>query len=207
MKTKLMLATIFLVALASCSNKENTKHDKDIELELEYSHLWSTGDTTATINVAEPGEYWVEVTVLDSKSQRVLGSQKTCFRVLDSIAKQDNIEPEYSYLWSTGDTTETINVTEPGEYWVEVTVMDGKNHEIIATKKTCYEVLDSVAELNYNNISRDNHANTSVEPSSFEVYYIDGKEKPRIIDSIARTVFHYSSYHPVGEPVFKVKVQ
>lgn len=63
--------------------------------------------------------------------------------------QQDDIELEYSYIWSTGDTTETINVYEPGEYWVEVTAMDAKSHEIVGTKVTHFMVTDnaSVTEL------------------------------------------------------------
>jgi hypothetical protein len=31
--------------------------------------------------------------------------------------------PGYSFLWSTGETTQTIEVTESGEYWVEVSYL------------------------------------------------------------------------------------
>jgi hypothetical protein len=34
------------------------------------SYLWSTGETSATINAGEPGEYWVEVTDANSCSNR-----------------------------------------------------------------------------------------------------------------------------------------
>lgn len=58
MKTRTVIMAIvafLIVVLTSCSNKEPS-------VKQEYDYIWSTEDTTATIDVTEPGEYWVDVT-------------------------------------------------------------------------------------------------------------------------------------------------
>lgn len=99
------------------------------------SYLWSTGDTTASITVFEEGEYMVTVTFED----------RVCFELCDTsiIAQLDfpeaDINPDLTVpcevtlsptsttdivavFWSTGDSTLTITVTEPGTY--TVTILD-----------------------------------------------------------------------------------
>src|SRR5690606_30465314 len=45
--------------------------------------------------------------------------------------------PVSNYLWNTGETTEDIIVSEPGDYCVTITYGDG------CTASDCYEVSDS----------------------------------------------------------------
>ncbi len=95
------------------------------------SYAWSTGETTQTIGVQTPGTYWVEVyndvdcnnsdtLVLNAYEKPVvdLGSDlEFCEGVLHEI----DAGPGYaSYLWSTGDTTQTLVVQVTDNYWVEV---------------------------------------------------------------------------------------
>ncbi len=95
-----------------------------------YSYLWSTGDTTQTITLTSPGTYWV------------VADNGDCF-VSDTI----NINDHYilpvdlgndtaicngnsftfsptgsyaSYLWSTGDTTAQITVSQSSHYLITV---------------------------------------------------------------------------------------
>lgn len=91
------------------------------------SYLWSTGDTTISILVDNPDIY--TVTVSDSNSCKTgdtinigqLNTPKislqldslTCKYVTLSIPEQDSM---VKYLWSTGDTTPTIQVTQKGVY-------------------------------------------------------------------------------------------
>jgi hypothetical protein len=102
-----------------------------------FSHyLWSTGQSTQSIEVSQAGDYWVEVTNSFGCSNR------------DTIALNVNPLPAVNlgqdgilcegtsatisagtgfatYLWSTGETTSYINVSEPGEYWVIVAEANG----------------------------------------------------------------------------------
>ena len=87
MKKKYILAIVFLTALIAafliCTTKQENANEQTFELE----YLWSTGDTTATINVTEPGEYWVEVIEKDMESHEVIVTKVTYFQVSDSVAE------------------------------------------------------------------------------------------------------------------------
>lgn len=100
------------------------------------SYQWSDGSTNPTLDVTAPGQYCVTVTDVN-------GCQKdTCMNLTNYTALQvdlgDDFEgcqgvehtldagPGYSsYLWSTGETTQTIIVTDPDLYSVEVTDANG----------------------------------------------------------------------------------
>ncbi len=93
------------------------------------SWLWSTGQTTQTINVNSSGTYWVQVTsgvcmALDSVQVTVtpvsvnIGND-TAICNGDVIVL--NAGTAASYLWSTGETTASINVSTPGIYSVTIT--------------------------------------------------------------------------------------
>ena len=98
------------------------------------SYLWSTGDTTATLDVFEEGEYIVTVTFED----------RVCFTLCDTATitqrefPEASITPDVSVpcevtlvpgsttdivlaVWSTGDTVNRLTVTEPGTYTVTIT--------------------------------------------------------------------------------------
>ena len=93
------------------------------------SFLWSTGDTTQTINVISSGFYSVLVTdtnycyssdtiytTINPTTNVYLGNDTT---VCGSLELNSNI-PNANNFWSTGDTTTTITVYESGLYWVEI---------------------------------------------------------------------------------------
>jgi len=101
------------------------------------TYLWSpNGETTPTITVTESGTYTLEISILDCSTEDSvlieffespiidLGNDiETCFEeivILD--ASPSNMDPEsVIYLWSTGETTPAIIVTEGGTYTVTVT--------------------------------------------------------------------------------------
>ncbi len=98
-------------------------------------YLWSTGATTSTITVKDGGKYWVmvtngtgclgnsdtvTVTVLDLPNPKLTTNGPT------SLCQGENVTVQAptgyaKYLWSTGDTTETITVAKSGNYSVLVT--------------------------------------------------------------------------------------
>ncbi len=96
------------------------------------SYLWNNGETSYYINVTEPGEYWVEVTDENGCSNRDtillthspapnidLGDDRNfCEGTSVTLDAGFNFE---GYLWSNGSTNSTIEVSAPGDYWVEVT--------------------------------------------------------------------------------------
>jgi hypothetical protein len=93
------------------------------------TYLWNDGSTDQTLVVTTPGVYWVEVTnALGTASDTVeidvlatpelmLEDQLICLG--DTVILEAGISG-LSYLWSTGDTTETVELMAIGEYWLTV---------------------------------------------------------------------------------------
>jgi gliding motility-associated-like protein len=94
------------------------------------AYQWSTGATSSTINVSNPGTY----SVITNPSSGCPGYDT----IVISAATGPNIGPDStfcqggsvtlaagianSYLWSTGATTSSITVNASGQYYVDVTI-------------------------------------------------------------------------------------
>ena len=90
------------------------------------SYLWSTGDTAQSITVSTGGVYTVVVANAQCKT-----NDTALVKLILPIAWEKSStlcdlekytlnagEAGASYIWSTGAITQTIDVTEPGTYWV-----------------------------------------------------------------------------------------
>ena len=95
------------------------------------TYLWSTGETTPTIEVTRSGPYAVRVTEPDNDcvSEDVINVQIEGLPNPDlgedlslCIGEITTISPGNftSYLWSDGSTQSTLSIGSPGTYWVEV---------------------------------------------------------------------------------------
>jgi gliding motility-associated-like protein len=91
-------------------------------------YLWSTGENSQTINVDTTGEYWVLVSAMDCSSSDTMNIS-TIYPpelgpdlILCELDRHTlDAGPSHGdFLWSTGETTQTIHVNEPGLYWVQV---------------------------------------------------------------------------------------
>lgn len=90
--------------------------------------VWSTGATTASINVNQSGTYWVSAvdifgrfssdTINISFPNFNINNETICFG--DNIIINPGLSGSYSYLWSTNETTPTININTQGNYWLEI---------------------------------------------------------------------------------------
>ncbi|WP_128151874.1 T9SS type B sorting domain-containing protein [Apibacter raozihei] len=100
------------------------------------TYLWSTGATTRSIEVTQAGTYSVVVT--DANGCQGSGSVKVTVNALPvvnlgadrsicqgSTTVLDAGNPGSTYLWSTGATTQSIEVTQAGTYSVVVTDTNG----------------------------------------------------------------------------------
>lgn len=93
------------------------------------SYLWSTGEQTQTITVSSGGRYTVKVSNQNCSvwdTINIIGLSP--IPVSDYVALCDvekytlDAGPgALSYLWSTGATTQTIEITNAGKYWITVT--------------------------------------------------------------------------------------
>ncbi|KXB96864.1 MAG: hypothetical protein AA908_09860, partial [Chlorobi bacterium NICIL-2] len=105
------------------------------------SYLWSTGATTSSITVSPPTttKYYVTaslssgaagtctatdsslVTVFDPSSVNLGADTNLCVGDTLTLSPFHGYTPSgLTYLWSTGDTTPSIQVTTSGSYWVKV---------------------------------------------------------------------------------------
>lgn len=96
------------------------------------TYLWQDGSTGPTFSVDGAGTYWVQVTEGECISTDTIevgfiappepdlgGDLHLCEG--DTLAL-DVFTPNGGYIWSDGSTAPTHVVTEPGPYWVTVTV-------------------------------------------------------------------------------------
>lgn len=100
------------------------------------NYLWSTGATTQTLGVTQPGTYWVEVTnnsYCTTRDTIEVFGVSTGFAVnlgADTAAcgaytLDAGFVPGFSYLWSTGQTGQTATINATGTYFVDVTTPCG----------------------------------------------------------------------------------
>jgi gliding motility-associated-like protein len=102
------------------------------------SYLWSTGATTPSVSINQPGVYVLTVTYncgLDTISDTVVVSTMP---VVEAHLGENIINCEDStttlqapqcsgciYSWSTGSTVDSIHVTEAGTYWLTIESSNG----------------------------------------------------------------------------------
>jgi len=99
------------------------------------AYLWSTNETTQTITVSTTGNYYVTVTDASgctaSDVAAVTAHPLPVVNIRDvsvcpgSHASLDAGNPGSSYLWSTGETTQSIIISQAGAYSVTVTDIYG----------------------------------------------------------------------------------
>ena len=103
-------------------------YKKSINSQL--SCLWSTGDTTSSITVSptQTTTYWVEgtqngYTCMDSVTVTVNSLPQA--NLPDTISSCDTMvtvtaDPGFTYQWSNGDTTQSVNLSQSGNYTLTV---------------------------------------------------------------------------------------
>jgi len=122
------------------------------------SYLWNTGDTTATISVSTSGSYSVTVTTANgcpgtssatvitvtTPPTPVLNNTGTTLLCVGDTLTLASTGPAYAtYTWSTGATTQTLNVTSAGQYSLFVIDSNGCG----GFSDTVTVVLDTVTPL------------------------------------------------------------
>lgn len=102
-----------------------------------YTFEWNTGDTTSTLTNVGTGSYWVIVTDIQTACSDTLFSDVLCPGIINGdgvgntivLCEGDSIILEastvginvISYLWNTGETSNSIWASSTGLYEVEVT--------------------------------------------------------------------------------------
>jgi gliding motility-associated-like protein len=105
---------------------------------------WSTGETDSQINVLKSGIYWVKVFGIDTACKAFDTVQISIVNLNVNLGKDTEIcfsknldagNKGCKYIWSTGDTTEQINVSKNGKYWVTVSNSICKTSDTINLSK------------------------------------------------------------------------
>jgi len=96
------------------------------------SYIWNTGEVTASIEVNTPSTYWVDVTQGDcTYSDTIVISENSVLLDLGedifsceqtNLIISSRLPNAESYLWSTGETTPSIEVNNSGIYSLEATI-------------------------------------------------------------------------------------
>lgn len=165
------------------------------------SYMWSTGDTTKTILVCDEGDYSVTVTdaggcfgtsvttiSINTPPQPVIdGTTSFC---IDGDTDLDAGPGYSSYDWSTGDSTQTINIDTPGVYIVTVTDAEncvGTDEVSITENPSPVPSLDgdlmfcpgdsveltAAAGYIYYAVDLDNNGSTDLEDTTAISFYVD----------------------------------
>lgn len=144
-------------------------------------NVWSTGETTQTITVSTAGKYWVQTVAAPGCSSArsnatVVIVHKTPDRPTITVSGPTHLKPgetvkltssaKSGNLWSTGEGTRSITVSEPGKYFVNAinhnctsetslpieierlkpggTVLPGQNGPMALMSNPVYQFLGSV---------------------------------------------------------------
>ncbi len=103
----------------------------DATVNPQTSYQWSTGATTSTIEVTEEGNYQVSVTTngcttvdnvnvfFGDATADIQLTVEDCNTGNTTLSTEEN--PNFTYLWNTGSTQSSIDVTQAGTYSVRVT--------------------------------------------------------------------------------------
>ena len=102
------------------------------------AYLWSTGDTTAQIDIFSPGLYSVSlsnacttvVSFFDIKADSIIidipAFDTLCAALPFALRVDAGITTVTGYLWSDGTTADSLVIREPGTYSVTVTTACGQ---------------------------------------------------------------------------------
>ena len=94
--------------------------------------FWSTGDTTETINITQPGWYSVAVArgncmerdsirlTYDSLPEVAIHQHQLADCLGADVHLETYAQNDYRYEWNTGEKTKKITTQENGTYWVAV---------------------------------------------------------------------------------------
>ncbi len=101
-----------------------------VALDAGVNVLWNTGAYSSQITAGTPGLYWAQASnacgsFTDSVIVSALAPPTVTLGADTFFCKGDSITVMQlslaaNYVWSTGDTSNSITITAPGQFWIEV---------------------------------------------------------------------------------------
>ena len=111
------------------------------------SHLWQDNSTDSTFTVTQAGVYWnqatynnithtdtFKVSYYDPLSIITTSDITICYDESVTLSVSQNFE-DVEYNWSTGDTTSSIVVSNPGTYSISISNICEKQGDVITVQK------------------------------------------------------------------------
>lgn len=99
-------------------------------LSSHFSHQWSDGSSSSSLNIQQSGTYWltasnscqsvsdsIDVLIIQPPQLFLAPEFQFC---LGSTLSVNISAPNSSYLWSTGDTTGIVDLSQSGTYWAQL---------------------------------------------------------------------------------------
>ncbi len=163
---------------------------------------WNTGETTNSIVVKKTGVYsaevvdrngctgdiYFEVKYFVSDSIKIIAPKTICENTYTNIYVEDVFE---SYLWSTGETTSSIDVNKSGKYWVIGVNENGcKSYDTVdilsyELNYTLYDEAINLYSCLYNSTSQEfyiqNEGEEAITVSSIKLLINDTKNNIDIV--------------------------
>jgi gliding motility-associated-like protein len=116
-----------------------------------YAFTWSTSSSSNSIQVMTTGEYWLDaangmcvdrdsisVVFFENPISELMADTTLCFDDLEVDLSLDPGRNGEGYLWSTGETSQLINVDEKGTYIVNITNLAGcVTQDYVEIKEDC----------------------------------------------------------------------
>jgi hypothetical protein len=97
------------------------------------SYLWSTGSTTRSTQISNPGQYWLEVNTTQGCTHR--DTFRVAISRIDPVLPADTVicgpyvldakNPTTQVVWNTGQTTRQLLVTNSGTFVAQYTTTSG----------------------------------------------------------------------------------
>ena len=141
--------------LVNLGNDTSVCNGQNVFLDASSSnglYLWSNNSTSATLNVTQPGVYWVDVTNDCGTSRDSIVVSYTPLPIVNlgndttlcngQSLLLDATLSNVSYAWQDNATTSTFNVSQQGVYWVDVTNKCGTTRDSIVISYTPLPVVD-----------------------------------------------------------------
>ncbi len=122
-------------------------------------YLWSSGDTTSSMQVSASGTFWLKchgtcssgnfidtfnVTLIDSGIINKVTDTVICTKNSVSLSAPQGYS---SYLWSNGVTSTSITLSSPGTYWVFCTIACGSQADTFHIRFNNANLLFSIDTL------------------------------------------------------------
>ncbi len=161
----------------------------------QYRYRWSTGDTSNQIKVNREGLYWVVVTDsfgcmgIDSVEVKELPNLEFTIQGDSVLCSGEFVElsaplrgGNYTYFWSTGETSEQIKIYKGGRYWLWIRDKNGcEGYDTIDVKEYSKPEAKIMCENGRNILCKGEKLKLTAEPiGDYRYFWSNGATSPEI---------------------------